>query len=751
MPDKTETADVAVVGGGIAGVCAAISSARQGAETVLVQDRPVLGGNASSEVRVWVNGATGGKHCNYVREGGIMEELLLQNKRTNPGGAADTWDAVLQNAVREQPRLTCHLNTLITDIEMDGDRIVAAAGPQHATETEYRFEADQFIDATGDGVLAAEAGAEWFEGRESTEKYGEPSAPEERDENTLGSSIMFYSKDIGEPVDYDPPDFAHDFKDDPPEMVAQRIDPQQRRCCYWWIEYGGVADYDIIEDNEAIRDELWAIVYGVWDYIKNSGEFPAAEVASLDLEWVGKVPGKRESRRFIGDYVLTEQDLREQRTFEDAVGHGGWSIDLHPPTGFYNDQGQGADQQELDGPYSFPYRILYTPDLENVHLAGRHVSASHIAFGSLRVQMTLATAGQAAGVGAALCHSEGIQPPAVADKYVETLQQRLLRDDQWIIGVPNRDPDDHAREASVTASSTHPAAVTDRDRRVALDDKYGIHVASEEYLDSVSLLFDTAEDASTTSVELTVHEEDRPENYLPRAELGTVEATLDGPTWVEVPVETAPEGDGVFIVVEETEDAVLVAADRTLSGIMTLPRARDEWWGRQVHHGGPPEEWVPCLRIDGEDDYFQPDAVVDGHSRPYGAGHSWISAPGGADENGLTEEEWVELSWDEPRSIDTVQLTTNTRLSKWYNIFGKEAQAEPETLRDYRIEARVDGDWEPVHEATDNYQRRRRHSFDAVDTDGLRVVCTDTNGASWAELYEVRAYGPDADGPLGER
>ncbi|MFB6136594.1 MAG: FAD-dependent oxidoreductase [Halobacteriaceae archaeon] len=761
----TVEADVAVVGGGVAGTCAALAAARQGSETVLVNDRPVLGGNASSEVRVWVNGATGGTHNKYAREGGLMEELLLRNKHHNPNGDADLWDAVLVDAVREQEGLSLYLNTLVTDVEADGDRVAAAAGHQQQTERSYRFEADVFVDATGDGVLAAQAGAEWVSGREAAAEFDERAAPETADDQTLGSSVMFYTKEEDHPVEYDPPAFARDFREDPPAVVGQRTDPQQRRCCYWWIEYGGAEDLDTVGDADEIRDELWAIVYGVWDYLKNSGEFPDEEVENLALEWVGKLPGKRESRRFRGDYVLREADLVEQREFDDAVGHGGWPIDLHPPAGIYDDQGEAADQWHVPGPYAFPYRILSTPDLSNVLLAGRHVSATHVAFGSLRVQMTLATAGQAAGTGAALAADRSCDVSAVGAAHRDALQQALLREDQWIPGVAGADPDDLAREATVRASSTQPARLDAPTTAVPLDATTGLHVSCTR-LDSLSLLLSA--DAETT-LDVEVYREGRPENYVPGERVGTETVAVPAErSWVEVPVEADPgDGRGLFFVLRENPDVTVHARERELTGVMALPRAEsaggdgvtdDVYWGRPAHHGRPPVDWVPCFRLDPEPDLYAAGNLTDGHARPYGLGHSWVSEPfatadAGAGDGGAVADEdvWVELDWDGPREVAAVQLATNTKLNLWYNVFGREDRAEPETVRDYRVEALVDGSWERLARVEGNFRRHRRHVFDPVETDRVRVTVEATNGVPWAELFELRAYGPDVDWPLTER
>lgn len=777
--DESVRTDVAVIGGGMAGICAALSAARLGCETVLVNDRPVLGGNASSEVRVWVNGATGGNHNRYAREGGIMEELLLNNKYQNPGGSADLWDAILQDTVAQQSNLSLYLNTLVTDIETEGDRVTAAVGHQNMTERTFRFESPLFVDATGDGIIADRAGAEWIQGREAAEEYGEAAAPPEADEKTLGSSIMFYSKEVDHDVAYEPPSFARDFREHPPEIVAKRTDPDQRIGCYWWIEHGGTEALDPIADSDEIRDELRAVVYGVWDYIKNSEAFPAEEVSNLQLEWVGKIPGKRESRRVIGEHVVTEDDVVSQRRFADAIGHGGWSIDLHPPSGIYDDQGQGSQHYHIDGPYSFPYRSLYARDLENVFLAGRHMSATHIAFGTLRVQMTLAVAGQAIGTAAALCDRRNETPTELAVDGVDALQQTLLRDDQWIIGVANHDPTDRARDATVTASSTHPSAVTNPDTTVDLNGNrdMGFHFAYDGYLGAIELLLEgieAVEDDGVIDLAVDVYTEARPENTVPGEHHRSVQVSvpISSPEWIELPIDLdIGDPQGVFVVLREPDGVRIHARDHELTGIMALPRnewsggheglpADDEYWGVSGKHATTPTSWIPCVAFDSAPatPLFGPENLTDGYSRPFGLGHSWVSEPFDAvdrvpdheDERGITatEPEWVELAWDTPQEITTVQLVTNTRLTEWYNIYGEESRTVPETIRSYRIEVEHDEEWEPVATETKNYRRFRRHTFDPVRTRRLRIVVEATNGVPRAELFEIRAYGPNHDLPL---
>jgi hypothetical protein len=589
---------------------------------------------------------------------------------------------------------------------------------------------------------------------------------------------MFSSKVANGPVEYEPPEFARDFKEDPPEIIAERTDPEQRNECYWWIEYGGDEDLDPIADNESIRDELWAIVYGVWDYIKNSGEFPEEDVANLQLEWVGKIPGKRESRRVMGDHVLTEHDVVTQRRFDDRVGHGGWSIDLHPPSGIYDDQGRGSQHYHIDGPYSIPYRSLYARDLDNVFLAGRHVSASHVAFGSLSVQKTLGTLGQAVGTAAALCRRRGETPAGLvaAEDGTHELQQVLLRDDQWVVDVPNRDPTDLAREATVTASSAQPSSLTDPETTVTLDDTdIGIHLAHDGRLDTVALLLDADPNVVGDDVELAVevYDENRPENTIPDNRIGEtmVAVPVDDPSWVQVPVDhDVDDEQGVFLVLRDPAGIRVHARERELTGVMAFPRVeRDQhgiegfpeqsaFWGKPGQHAMAPFDWVPCFQTTpaSATSLFGAGNVTDGHSRPCGLGHSWVSTPfeparTDGDRAVATDPEWIELAWDEPRTVSTVQFACNTRLNEWFNIYGEEARAEPESVRDYRVEVERDGEWETVVSETGNFQRFRRHSFDPVETDRLRVVVEATNGVPWVELFEVRAYGPDHDLPLPNR
>jgi hypothetical protein len=314
----TLDADILVAGGGLAGVCAAISAARHGARVVLVQDRSRLGGNSSSEVKMHVVGANMHTGRPGWREGGLIEEFRLADAVNNPQRSFELWDLLLYDKVVSEPNITLLLETALYSAAVKSGRITEVMARCDKSETLYRVRAKMFCDCTGDSRLGLEAGADMRTGRESRSEYNETLAPVEPDNQTLGSSILFTSRLYHEAMPFTPPSWARKITKQ--QLVHRHIDTWEYG--YWWIEWGG--DKDIIVDNERIRYELLAIVMGVWDYIKNSGDFPDSRNWAMD--WVGMMPGKRGSRRLLGDHVLTQQNLM-QGDFADSVAIGGWAMD----------------------------------------------------------------------------------------------------------------------------------------------------------------------------------------------------------------------------------------------------------------------------------------------------------------------------------------------------------------------------------------------------------------------------------------
>ncbi|MEH6682013.1 MAG: FAD-dependent oxidoreductase [Sediminicola sp.] len=444
--------DLVVVGGGLAGLCTAITAARSGIKVILIQDRPVLGGNASSEVRLWSLGATShmGNNNRWSREGGLINEILLENLKRNKEGNPLIFDTVLLEKVCEEKNITLLLNTAVYEVgKEDGGKIKNVTAFCSQNSTTYVVAAPLFCDASGDGIVAFLSGASFRMGAENKSEFDEGFAPNIEDYgNLLGHSLYFYSKDVGKPITYTPPSFAIKNVGDLPRIRNYKLG--EHGCNLWWVEYGG--RLDTIHESEDIKFELWKIVYGIWDYVKNSGKYP--EAANLTLEWVGTIPGKRESRRFEGDYMLSQKDIVEQKNHFDAVAFGGWAMDLHPADGVYS-QHSSCTQWHGKGIYQIPYRCYYSKDINNLFLAGRIISASHVAFGSSRVMLTCAHGAQAVGMAAALCTENQFLPRDVASKKnIEKLQLRLNREGQSIPGINVPDTEDIAIQASLNTSST---------------------------------------------------------------------------------------------------------------------------------------------------------------------------------------------------------------------------------------------------------------------------------------------------------
>jgi hypothetical protein len=440
--------DVLVAGGGLAGVCAAVAAARSGATVVLLQDRSRLGGNSSSEVKMHVVGANHHKSRPGWREGGLIEEFRLDDAANNPQRSWELWDLLLYDKVMSEPRITLLLDTVLYSAATQDGRITGVRARCDKTEHLYEIEAKLYIDCTGDSRLGLEAGAEMRYGREARAEFNESLAPETPDKETLGSSILFTSRRFDKPMPFTPPRWAR--KVTARQLVKRSVASWEYG--YWWIEWGG--ELSTIRDNERIRFELLSIEMGVWDHIKNSGAHP--ESANWAMDWVGMMPGKRESRRLVGDQILTQYDLMGlSGDFDDAVAIGGWPMDDHPPGGFDRADLPPAVQIKTPEVYNIPFRSLYSRNITNLMMAGRNISASHVAFTSTRVMATCGVVGQAAGTAAALCVKSGISPREFArDKpRVAQLQQILLRDDQTIHGRRNLDPHDLARHARVNASA----------------------------------------------------------------------------------------------------------------------------------------------------------------------------------------------------------------------------------------------------------------------------------------------------------
>ncbi|MEM6331870.1 MAG: FAD-dependent oxidoreductase [Planctomycetota bacterium] len=451
-----------VVGGGLAGMCAALASARHGAKTALVHDRPVFGGNASSEVRMWVCGAHGSDN----KEAGLIEELLLDNAALNPSLNYSVWDAALYQAMARQPNLYLFLNCSCTGCDTQpvngGDkadrRINTIRAWQLTSQTWHTLEAARFIDCSGDSVLAPASGAAHRWGRESRAEFDEPIAPLHADRKTMGNSLLIQVRRTDRPQVYVPPSFAYRFDDE--SQFAFRLRNGLNAHNFWWIELGGLKD--TIADAEWIRDDLMKTAWGVWDYIKNVSPH-RADAEHWALEWLGSLPGKRENRRYIGLHTMTQHDIEAGGDFPDVVAHGGWSMDDHHPAGMLY-PGKPTIFHPAPSPYGIPYRCLVSRNVENLLFAGRNISVTHAALSSTRVMATCAVIGQAAGTAAAMSVHKKIKPASLFPEHMEQLQQAIQEDDGWL---PGRTRPIHELSRS---ADTNSAILDGHDRELDGDD-----------------------------------------------------------------------------------------------------------------------------------------------------------------------------------------------------------------------------------------------------------------------------------------
>ena len=414
--------DFCVIGGGLSGLCAAVSAARHGAKVALMHERPVLGGNCSSEIRMWISGA----HGDNNRETGLLEEILLDNHYRNPDKNYSVWDSVLYEKVRFEKNITLLLNCSCMDAEMEDGRIRSVTGWQMTTQQFHKVEAKLFADCSGDSILAPLTGASFREGRESKAEFHETIPPDTADSHTMGLSCLLQAVETEKPHAFIAPEWAE--KIDASKLVHRTPDMNSPMENFWYLELGGMRD--TIGETEEIRDELVALAYGMWDYLKNDPQ-QAAKHANWRLDWVGMLPGKRESRRYVGAYTMTENDVKAGGVFDDEVAYGGWSMDDHHPAGFRTSE-PPTIFHPAPSPYGIPFGSLYSAEIPNLMFAGRNISVTHAAMSSTRVMGTCALLGQAVGSAAALAVQKGCMPRDVAGAYIRELQDCLMDDDCYL-------------------------------------------------------------------------------------------------------------------------------------------------------------------------------------------------------------------------------------------------------------------------------------------------------------------------------
>ncbi|MGC9449953.1 MAG: FAD-dependent oxidoreductase [Oceanipulchritudo sp.] len=793
MIHKEETCDVVVCGGGMAGFCAAVAAARHGAKTILVQDRPVLGGNASSEVRVTVHGAA----CHHygMRETGIIGEAMNAERHANHlypienGWTNSVHDMALYDIAVREPNLTLQLNTALRDVQLSdgswgldhlgqwpaatdekgylhrpachkGTTISAVKAVVANAETELLIHAKQFIDCTGDALLAHLAGCEWRMGSESREETGEIHAPEKASRDTMGNSIHIRCIDTGRPAPFTPPDWAIRYED-ADFFYKQGRRPNEPEGGFWWIEIG--VPWDTIHDNEIIRHELTRHALGVWDWMKNRDPEMMDTCRNYALEFIGQVPGKRESRRVMGLHFLNENELQRREKFPDECAYGGWFIDLHTPGGLLAptsepDSALGYDSSlrevalKLIGPYGIPLRSLVSKDVDNLAMAGRNISVTHAALGTIRVMATCGLMGQAIGTAAARAAGKNQNLSAIAEKEAPALQQALLRDGCYLPNSSNTDPSDLARKAQAKAGTDWRFSglgvwdeVEDKNLRqevwargrgnsmdLAKTPCQWLQLGGGR-LDRIGVAL-KSESAEAEHVSLLLRKVSSLWDYATGGEdpvwQGTSEipASFDDMAWVETSlVDLVP---GCY--------RLELRGSANLSWRISANRAHGVAGGHIIGSGrfhGNRTHGDFAFQVEPAQAVFDPSQVLSGITRPADGTNIWLSDPAAC------LPQWIELQWESSVDIRTVELTFPGQLvleTHWENPF----YVPPHVARQYRLQVPEGNGWRTLHHEWDNAQARRRHGFsEPIRTGRLRLLIEATHGARSAGLTEIRCYG----------
>ncbi len=408
--------DFVVVGGGCAGMCAALAAARNGLRVALVQDRHLLGGNNSSEVRVGLGGRLNiGKYPNL---GYLMNEFgpgTKGNARTK-----DVYeDGKKMDIILAEKGIRLFTGYRVVSAETEDGMVRSVTAVETERYTRIRIAGDLFADCTGDAALGVLAGADWAMGRESRATYLEPSAPKEADGITLGASLQWYCVEKDGPQAFPRIDWGLSLD----EKTAQKV---RRGQWYWEV---GMRD-DQIAEAERIRDYGMYVAYSNWSYLKNDAPYKD-EYADLALEWVCHVLGKRESRRLLGEKVLTEKDLREFKEYPDGCVSTSWYIDDHEPdpenAAVFRDPWLSRGRLTPLGFYPIPFRCFYSRNIGNLMMAGRDISVSHLALGTTRVMRTCAMMGEVVGLAAKVCRDNRCLPRDIVRGHWDELDALMER------------------------------------------------------------------------------------------------------------------------------------------------------------------------------------------------------------------------------------------------------------------------------------------------------------------------------------
>jgi hypothetical protein len=447
------------------------------------------------------------------------------------------------------------------------------------------------------------------------------------------------------------------------------------------------------------------------------------------------VAGKRESRRLIGDYIMTQHDAVSARAFPDQVAYGGWSIDLHPPEGIY-DPGPPSLHHYLKRPYSIPFRSLYSKNIDNLMFAGRNISVSHVALGTTRVMATCGVMGQAVGTAAALCIKRDATPRQVGQTHIKRLQQLLLKDDGYLIGLRNEDPHDLARSAKVTASSTqevdtHRPDVSGQTAHDMVCPRAEMFRASADRIGSIRMIIISSLSQPVT-LRAGLRRAGQYDDFSEKDDLATATATVPARYrgWVTFTFDQQVKPGGYYWVHLPIAKGLKLQLMRNAPpGSRRAYRSGTDWKPMSGHYAfvtDPPIVWAG---------QWEAANVIDGITRPVAdEWHMWAS------DSAKPLPQWIELDLGKVCTIGEVRLTFDADVNARYVLKTPFEQV----VRDYRV-LRADGDrWVEILCERDNTSRHRVHTFPPVKARRIRVEVLQTHGAKSAHIFEVRVYGPSS-------
>ncbi len=721
---RTVKTDLTIVGAGYAGICTAIAAARHGLRVALVNDRDVLGGNASSEHRIHVNGGAIGSASLYGREGGIADELKMftfyKNPNYNQKKDYHLSDMALLDKVLAEDNIELYLGTVVYDCEVVGDKITKAFAVKPKTNEEITFESDYFCDASGDGILAFKAGCEFRMGREASSEFDESLAPEKADNAAMPSCILFTVAHTGKPVKFIKPDFAYDLVEDDKLKYFDRPETDRRLPVtadeyqgIWWLEVS--YPFDTIKDADEIDFELKKLVYGYWDYIKNSGKYPDAE--DMVIDWIAPYASKRESRRFMGEHILTQNDIQKVVDFEDKVSTGGWSIDVHDYQGIY-----GTGRTSAWGPvpslYSIPFSIMYSKDKSNLFLGGRIASCTHIAMGSTRVIQTLGAMGHAVGAAASLCKKYGKTPSEIRHQNISELQDLLQKDGQNILY--RAEDCGFVNDAKITASSEKIFENTEDLKFIPFNENAILSLPiSKSFTGKVQIKVKN-ETANATTLKYRICDENSPIVFTCGETLSECEVEVadgfDG--FVDLPID--PHGkQRVFVEVLKNENLQIAVTENRTPGV---PSFMQSMWRAKNEDN----DFIVFKGFEENADTYSVQNIKNGYSRPNRTANCWVS-------NG-TENEWLEVEFKEPTDIKNVQIYFDAQFETEH--FNNKIK---QLVTDYKLTIYSESGTDEIL-MKDNYMARNSFETNVAKATKIRFDFIKNNGAKNFNVFSVKVF-----------